>query len=139
MTHCPSASNSASAIAKAAAINKVSDLTGVVASVNETKVYGTTMTTTGALTGTITINGVETSTLAVASTAATSTVRGMVIDAINAISAQTGVVASDGGDDNHGVILTAADGRNITTAFQHLDGGSHRCYDAAELMWELIL
>jgi flagellin len=41
----------------------------------------------------------------------------MVIDAINAISAQTGVVASDGGDDNHGVVLTAADGRNITTAF----------------------
>jgi len=112
-----SLSNSASAIAKAAAINKVSNLTGVVASVNETKVYGTAMTTTGAVSGTITINGVNTSTLAVASTASTSTVRGMVIDAINAISAQTGVVASDGGDDNHGVILTAADGRNITTVF----------------------
>jgi len=115
-----SASNSASAIAKAAAINKVSDLTGVVASVNETKVYGTTMTTTAALTGTIKINGVETSKLAVAATASTSTVRGMVIDAINAISAQTGVVASDGGDDNHGVILAAADGRNITTDFSTL-------------------
>jgi flagellin len=44
----------------------------------------------------------------------------MVIDAINAISAQTGVVASDGGDDNHGVVLTAADGRNITTDFSTL-------------------
>jgi flagellin len=112
-----SASNSASAISKAAAINKVSDLTGVVASVNETKVYGTAMDTTAAATGTITINGVATATLATGATASTSTVRGMVIDAINAISAQTGVVASDGGDDNHGVVLTAADGRNITTNF----------------------
>ena len=115
-----SSGNIGSAIAKAAAINKVSDLTGVVASVNETKVYGTAMTTTAALTGTITINGVETSKLAVAATASTSTVRGMVIDAINAISSQTGVVASDGGDDNHGVVLTAADGRNITTVFSTL-------------------
>jgi len=113
-------SNSGSAIAKAAAINKVSNLTGVVASVNDTVVYGTAMTTTAALTGTIKINGVETSKLAVAATASTSTVRGMVIDAINAISSQTGVVASDGGDDNHGVVLTSKDGRNITTAFSTL-------------------
>jgi len=112
--------NSGSAIAKAAAINKVSDLTGVVAVANETKVYGTAMTTTAATSGTITINGVATSSLSIASTASTSTVRGMVIDAINAISSQTGVVASDGGDDNHGVVLTAADGRNITTAFTTL-------------------
>ena len=115
-----SSGNIGSAIAKAAAINKVSNLTGVVASVNETKVYGTTMTQTTALSGTISINGVTTASLAVAASASTSTVRGMVIDAINAISAQTGVVASDGGDDNHGVVLTAADGRNITTAFTTL-------------------
>jgi len=113
-------SQSGSAIAKAAAINKVSDLTGVVATVNKTTVYGTAMTTTAALTGTIKINGVETSLLAVAATASTSTVRGMVIDAINAISSQTGVIASDGGDDNHGVVLTAADGRNIKTDFSTL-------------------
>jgi flagellin len=112
-----SSGNIGSAIAKAAAINKVSNLTGVVASVNETKVYGTAMDTTAAASGTITINGVATATLATGTTASTSTVRGMVIDAINAISAQTGVVASDGGDDNHGVVLTAADGRNITTGF----------------------
>lgn len=112
--------NAASAIAKASAINKVSNLTGVVAAVNETKVYGTAMTTTAATSGTIKINGVETSKLAIADTASTGTVRGMVIDAINAISAQTGVVASDGGDDNHGVVLTAADGRNITTDFSTL-------------------
>jgi flagellin len=116
-----SSGNAGSAIAKVAAINKVSDLTGVVASVNETKVYGTAMTQAAtALSGTISINGVTTASLAVAASASTSTVRGMVIDAINAISAQTGVVASDGGDDNHGVVLTAADGRNITTAFTTL-------------------
>jgi flagellin len=116
-----SSGNIGSAIAKAAAINKVSDLTGVLASVNETKVYGTAMTTSAAVTtGTIKINGVETAKLSVAISASTSTVRGTVIDAINAISAQTGVVASDGGDDNHGVVLTAADGRNITTAFSTL-------------------
>ncbi len=113
-----STGNIGSAIAKAAAINKVSNLTGVVASVNETKVYGATMTmSSAAASGTVTINGVATATLAMGISASTSTVRGMVIDAINAISAQTGVVASDGGDDNHGVVLTAADGRNITTAF----------------------
>jgi flagellin len=103
-----------SAIAKAAAINKVSDLTGVIASVNETKVYGAAMSMTANVTsGTISINGVSTSNLSIGVSATTGTVRGMVVDAINAISAQTGVVASDGGDDNHGVVLTAADGRNI--------------------------
>jgi len=116
-----SSGNIGSAIAKAAAINKVSNLTGVVASVNETKVYGTAMTMSAtAASGTISINGVSTSELSIAVSASTSTVRGMVIDAINAISAQTGVVASDGGDDNHGVVLTAADGRNITTDFDSL-------------------
>jgi len=109
-----SSGNIGSAIAKAAAINKVSDLTGVVASVNETKVYGAAMSMTANVTsGTISINGVTTSNLSIGASATTGTVRGMVVDAINAISAQTGVVASDGGDDNHGVVLTAADGRNI--------------------------
>jgi flagellin len=112
-----SSGNIGSAIAKAAAINKVSNLTGVVASVNETKVYGAAMSTTANVTsGTISINGVSTSNLSIGASATTGTVRGMVVDAINAISAQTGVVASDGGDDNHGVVLTAADGRNIVVA-----------------------
>jgi len=109
--------NSASAISKAAAINKVSDLTGVVATVNETKVYGTAMDQTIASSGSITINGVTTSTMSFAASASTSVVRGTVIDAINAMSAQSGVVASDGGDDNHGVVLTAVDGRNITVSY----------------------
>jgi flagellin len=109
--------NSASAISKAAAINKVSELTGVVATVNDTKVYGSTMDQTIATSGSITINGVTTSTMSFAASASTSVVRGTVIDAINAMSAQSGVVASDGGDDYHGVVLTAADGRNVTISY----------------------
>jgi len=112
-----SAANSSS-IAKAAAINLVSGTSKVVATVNETEVYGTTMTqTAGAETGTISINGISTSSLVIAASASTSVVRGMVVNAVNFISAQTGVTAKDGGDDAHGVILTAADGRNITLSY----------------------
>lgn len=110
--------NSSSAIAKVAAINLVSGSSKVVATVNENQVYGTTMATTGtSTTGTITINGIATSSMVIQSSANTSVVRGMVVDSINFISGQTGVTATDGGDDAHGVILTAADGRNITIAF----------------------
>jgi flagellin len=101
----------ASAIAKVAAINRVSDESGVVAKVNDTTVIGTSMTAaTG--TGTITINGVTTSKFAVSTDAEIS--RAAVAQAINNISAQTGVRAINTGDDNQGVILVADDGRNIT-------------------------
>ena len=111
------ASNSGSAIAKAAAINKVSDLTGVVASVGQTVVYGSTQAATIAATsGTVSINGVATSTLSFAASESTDLARLKTIDAINAISAQTGVKALDGGDAAHGVILVAEDGRNITVS-----------------------
>ena len=112
-----SAANSSS-IAKAAAINLVSGSSKVVATVNQNDVYGTTMAaTSSSSTGTISINGVSTSSLVIATSASTSVVRGMVVNAINFISAQTGVTAADGGDDAHGVVLTAADGRNITVGF----------------------
>ena len=111
------ASNSGSAIAKAAAINKVSDLTGVVATVGKTVVYGYQQTATiAATTGTISINGVATSTLTFAASESTDLARSKTIDAINAISAQTGVKALDGGDAAHGVVLVAEDGRNITVS-----------------------
>jgi len=110
--------NSSSAIAKVAAINLVSGSSKVVASVNENQVYGSTMaTSTNSTTGTITINGVATSSMVIQSSANTSVVRGMVVDSINFMTSQTGVTAIDGGDDAHGVILKAADGRNITIAF----------------------
>jgi len=43
----------------------------------------------------------------------TSLSRKTVVSAINAVAAQTGVVATDTGDDNLGVTLTSSDGRNI--------------------------
>jgi len=109
--------NESSAIAKAAAINMVAGSSKVVATVNENTVYGSTMATTAtSTTGAITINGVSTGTFSIGLSANTSVVRGMVVNSINSISSQTGVVAIDGGDDAHGVILKAADGRNITIA-----------------------
>lgn len=107
------ASKSASAIAKAAAINRVSATTNVEAKVGTTQVAGASMSTTGAASGTITINGVG---IGVSLNAGDTldTNRAAVITAINLNSGQTGVTASDGGDSSRGVMLTAADGRNIT-------------------------
>ena len=105
-----------SAIAKAAAINLVSDKTNVVASVNVNTVYGysTTMETSAvSSTGTISINGVSTSSFSLGASASTSVARVATVNAINQISSQTGVTAIDNGDDTHGVSLVAADGRNV--------------------------
>lgn len=105
-----SVDGSMSSIAKAAAINAVSSQTGVTALVNENTAAGASMTT-AALTGTLTINGVATGTISTTGDAAAS--RAATIQAINAISAQTGVTATDGGSSAGGVKLSAADGRNI--------------------------
>ncbi|MDP2284273.1 MAG: flagellin, partial [Pseudohongiella sp.] len=102
-----------SAISKAAAINRVSDQTGVTAVVDTNTVAGTTMTAAAA-TGTVTINGTS---IAVQTTANTATSRASVVASINAQSELTGVTAIDTGDDALGVTLSAADGRNITVAF----------------------
>ncbi|MDN3649232.1 flagellin [Reinekea marina] len=110
---------SASAIAKAAAINESSDQTNVVATANENvmsgsqMVAGTTATATAA--SAIVLNGVSISLegTANATEADLAATRGSVIESINAQSGKTGVIASDGGN-NGGVTLTAEDGRNIT-------------------------
>jgi len=102
---------SASAIAKAAAINALADKTGVSAKVNATTADGTAMNA-AETSGKLVVNGVETGIIATTTSAADS--RKAVVDAINAISGQTGVVAVDSNDDEKGVTLTAADGRNIT-------------------------
>ncbi len=101
----------------ATAINALSG-TNVTATAAATSVAGTSMST-AALTGTITINSVATAsittgggTLAQDRTAVTS--------AINAISAATGVTATNTGADSTGVTLSAADGRNVTVAFNTL-------------------
>jgi len=85
-------SGAASAIAKVAAINRVSEQSGVVAKVAGTTVSGHDMTGTAA-TGTITINGYSTASIGVTSDTALS--RKLVSDAINAISGATGVKAID--------------------------------------------
>jgi len=102
--------NSASAIAKAAAINRVADQSGVHATVGEAVAFGSKMTA-AATNGKILINGVSTDTVYTTSDAELS--RAAVMTAINNISGQTGVKAVNTHDDNQGIVLVAADGRNI--------------------------
>jgi len=109
-----SASKDASAIAKAAAINRVSAQSGVYATVGSTTAYGTSMVYTAG-SAAITVNGVATAT--VAANADLEITRDAIATAINNISNQTGVVALNTHDDVQGVILKAADGRNITLSF----------------------
>ncbi len=106
-----------SAIAKAAAINRLSSETGVRAVVGSTTMTGSAMTAAG-LTGTVTINGVTTGSITTTTNAAAS--RTATVDAINLITGQTGVRAIDTGDSNLGIRLEAADGRNISVALTTL-------------------
>jgi flagellin len=112
-----SGEKAASAIAKAAAINAVSDQTGVRAEVGKTVMTGTAMTA-AALTGTVTINGVTTASITSTTNAAES--RERVVAAINAIAGQTGVTAIDTSDNNGGIRLEAADGRNVIVSLDTL-------------------
>src|SRR5690554_573786 len=109
--------NDASAIAKAAAINSVTDKTGVTATVDQNVVVGTQIEAgAGATTAVVVkLNGVEISLQGTAndSEVSRSGTRNSVVAAINTKAEQTGVTAEDGGEAG-GVILRAADGRNIT-------------------------
>ena len=107
------AKQSASAIAKVAAINKASDATGVTAYASENIMSGAEMVGS-ALTGIMTLNGVE---ITLQTTSDTSTTRAGLAQAINAVSDQTGVTAIDNETDALGISLVAADGRNITVQF----------------------
>ena len=107
-----STGNANSAISKAAAINRLSEQTGVQAVVNENIVDGVAMTSAD-VAGTIAINGIQTATITVTGLSAEDA-RKVTVDAINAISGQTGVQAVDTGDVSKGIKLVAADGRNIT-------------------------
>ena len=112
------ASATASAKAKAAAINATSG-TGVTATANATAVAGTSQTA-AAGTGTVTINGVTTGTITQTGTAATD--RTAFVNAVNAVSAATGVIATDTGLDATGVTFAAADGRNVVHSFTQATG-----------------
>jgi len=111
----------ASAIAKAAAINKVADLSGVYAKASHTTVSGSKMTA-AALTGTVTINNVVSDSFS--TTADSSISRKNAVAAINAKSALHGVRAIDTGDDETGIQLVADDGRNITVAVSTVTSAS---------------
>ena len=103
-----------SAIAKVAAINAVSSQTNVVATADATVAQGSTMTASStAGTATLTLNGVAITLTSVVGN--TSSTRQSEVAAINAVSGQTGVSASDTGSDTTGVSLSATDGRNITS------------------------
>jgi flagellin len=107
--------NSASAIAKAAAINASSESTGVRAIVGTTEVTFDNAVGAGDLNGTdfITINDEKIAGFTVSQNDAS----GALVDAINAVSDETGVVASLDADSS--LTLTAADGRNIEVAFSN--------------------
>ncbi len=114
---------SASAISKAAAINKASDQTGVDARALENTVVGFDQNLPGGTAaiagGTITINGVQVtiSTLdtTVAATDDTNAEQNRLtaVNAINSVAGQTGVVAIDTGSATEGIRLIAEDGRNV--------------------------
>ena len=110
-----SSSKQASGISMAAAINRATDQTGVTATVNATALDGgsqvATATTDTPQQGSIIINGVETATLTTNGQNGGADDRTAAIDAINAISGQTGVNAIDNGE---GITLEATDGRNIS-------------------------
>lgn len=102
----------ASAIAKVAAINRVSEQSGVTATVGKTVMEGSSMTAAAIAANVVTINGVATANFITTADAGTS--RDNVVAAVNAISDQTGVTAVNTGSDKGGVQLIAADGRNIS-------------------------
>ncbi|MEN9688850.1 MAG: A-type flagellin [Pseudomonadota bacterium] len=106
----------ASAIAKAAAINEKTVTTGVHAEVNPTIMTGAAMSGTGQARGTLNINGFTTPMInTVLDNPRDSRIAA--VNAINFISAQTGVRAVDSLVDSKGIILVADDGRNIEIAF----------------------
>ncbi len=105
----------ASAIALAAAVNKVSDLSGVEAVVNANTVGGSTTANVAAAALAITLNGTSITISGTGVAANLSADLKAVAGQINAFQDQTGVVASvDESNLAAGVSLTAADGRNIT-------------------------
>jgi len=110
-----SSSKQASGIAMAEAINRATEQTGVTAEVNATVLDGGSQVAVGTgdtpQQGTVIINGVETATLTTNGQNGGADDRTAAIDAINAITGQTGVTAIDNGE---GISLEAADGRNIS-------------------------
>lgn len=107
----------------AALANAINDANaGITAAANETTAAGVAQTAAN-LTGTITINGVTTASFSTVA-GQEATARADTVQAINDISAATGVTATDTGAAATGVTLTAADGRNITVSYTTLTSAS---------------
>jgi len=117
-----------SAIAKAAAINDSADATGVRAIVGETEVTFSDAVDGITLDGDefFAVNGKQISGFDVADNDAS----GSLVDAINAVSDDTGVVASL--DKDSKLTLTAADGRNIQVTFSAATVAASLGYDTTE-------
>lgn len=112
-----STSNAASsALAKAEAINKIASLTGVKAVVQENVFTGSRMIPGDSVTGTISINGYTSPVITTTENNPRES-RAAVVEAINRMTARTGVVAINTNDDLKGITLKAADGRNIEVFF----------------------
>jgi len=106
----------ASSIAKAAAINEKTIATGVHATVNPTIMTGAAMSGTGQAKGTLMINGFTTPMInTVLDNPRDSRIAA--VNAINFISAQTGIRAVDSLTDSKGIMLVSDDGRNIEVTF----------------------
>ena len=111
--------NAASAISKAAAINSLTETTGVRAIVGKTEVEGAAITAqTLDASNYIELNGEKISGFSIQANDAD----GSLTDAINAVSDETGVVASLDSDSQ--LVLTAADGRNIEVSVTAAAGGT---------------
>nr|WP_315228487.1 flagellin [uncultured Limnohabitans sp.] len=105
-----------SAIAKVAAINEKTLLSGVQAVVNPNIMTGTSMSGSGVAAGTMTINGFTTPMVKTLLDNPRES-RALAVAAINFISAKTGVRAIDTFTEGKGITLVADDGRNIEVAF----------------------
>lgn len=112
-----------SAIAIAAAINSKTADTGIAAVVNKNVMVGAPMSGASVMEGNLVINGYSTPAIKTIYNNPRDT-RTAVVDAINFISAQTGVVAINTGTDGEGIRLEAADGRNIEISYANLSGSA---------------
>ncbi len=123
-TFAPSANNLASAI-------NAAGIAGLTATANANVVEGeqdSSYYQYYAPQGILTINGVDIALSANKTSSMTSNIA-TTINAINQVSAQTGVVAQNGFSDGKGVVLSAADGRTITVTFQATDVGNETAPD----------
>ena len=125
----PANNAAGSAIAKAAAINKVTAQTGVTAIVNQNIMEGSAMSGSTVVSGNVMINGVVSPQITTILNDPRAS-RLAVMTAVNSISNLTGVTAVDSGNNSQGVTLVAADGRNIEVQFENTGNANTQTFEA---------